>query len=410
MRGIIQVNGTDPVIGEFAVDYKMIEIKKRESQDVVYIAKSYDVVKDIVFFSLIDASYHFKKDYNPEEIIVHTNRKLSGMFPYKFGRRYEAIDNFDLFKDKQVVKEKKRFAGTSTLNYTFGLEFETSLGCIPEDQCYIDGLIPLRDGSISAPEYSTVVLNGSEGINLLYQQLKNLRQYTTFNKECSLHMHFGGYPVQPEYIFTLYSLFVLLERNIVSLTNKWVFNTSRYKRSGKDYCISMNREIYHNFDDLYRSMVGINFYGDLTQPHPCDRNHEAKWNIHSRYKSLNLINMVCYKNPKTVEFRFLRPTYNFSKIYTWILIFNAILKYSEYLTKQYGGLSTSAIEDLFYERKVVMSIRDIIRQVYTPKLALRIEKNIDKLALVRNLQYDNGDYIGENTTFEDSIMKDEYIL
>ena len=46
------------------------------------------------------------------------------------------------------------------------------IGYIPQEICYRDGLIPLRDGSISGLEYSTVILKGNKGINLLQQQVE----------------------------------------------------------------------------------------------------------------------------------------------------------------------------------------------------------------------------------------------
>ena len=48
--------------------------------------------------------------------------------------------------------------------------------------------------------------------------------------------------------------------------------------------------------------------------------------------------MLCYEGPKTIEFRFLRPTFNFTKVYTWLLVFNAILKTAEEWTTKYGAL------------------------------------------------------------------------
>ena len=78
-----------------------------------------------------------------------------------------------------------------------GFEFETSAGIIPEEIALRDGLVPLRDGSISGLEYSSVVLTpDNDGLSLLKQQLETLRQYTSFNKECALHIHFGKFPMK----------------------------------------------------------------------------------------------------------------------------------------------------------------------------------------------------------------------
>ena len=115
------------------------------------------------------------------------------------------------------------------LKYTFGLEFETSMGYIPEDICFRDGLIPLRDGSISGLEYSTVVLNGNDGLSLLKQELESLKEYTAFNKECSLHIHLGGFPLDPNAIIRAQTLCRLLEKDISQLVPSLTFRSSEYE-------------------------------------------------------------------------------------------------------------------------------------------------------------------------------------
>ena len=109
-----------------------------------------------VYFSPI----HFDNDFILAEQLI----KGYGDFPYILTRKYEAVENFDAFNGKQEIKDRETlYPLAKYLKYTFGLEFETSQGYVPEDVCYRDGLIPLRDGSITGPEYSTVVLKGGEG-------------------------------------------------------------------------------------------------------------------------------------------------------------------------------------------------------------------------------------------------------
>ena len=68
---------------------------------------------------------------------------------------------------------------------------------------------------------------------------------------------------------------------------------------------------------MYRYFVGRNFYGSFMQAHPQDKERKRKWNVQNRYFWCNFINALCYKVNKTIEFRFLRPTYNFKKILVW---------------------------------------------------------------------------------------------
>ena len=81
-------------------------------------------------------------------------------------------------------------------------------------------------------------MKGNSGLNLLSQQLETLKKYTSFNKECSLHIHFGGYPLEDKALFRLYQVCLYLQENgeLSKILPPFTFETSRYKDSGKDYC------------------------------------------------------------------------------------------------------------------------------------------------------------------------------
>lgn len=237
--------------------------------------------KGELLFSKYDGLYFSPINYSESEIFYNLHRKGNGTYPFRINQEYEAITHFDAFKNKQqLVIPEEHYQLSDYINYTFGLEFETSQGYIPEDICYRDGLIPLRDGSITAPEYSTIVLEGNSGIALLQQQLETLKKYTNFNKECSLHVHLGNYPLTPQTIFNLYSTCKALERELKSMLPDWTFTTSNYKENGKEYCKLLRN--YRDFDNMYQSLVGIEFFGDFTQAHPRDVDRRHKWNVPTR--------------------------------------------------------------------------------------------------------------------------------
>lgn len=238
-----------------------------------------DLENDIVFANYL-GYYIIKNEYSPADITQYVMSYGHGGFPYHFDRRYEAAESFGIFAGQQKIVDEKQYTLSKYLHYSFGIEFETSMGYIPENICFRDGLIPLRDGSISGLEYSTVVLSGNDGLNLLKQQCESLDKYTFFNKECSLHMHFGGYPLDPKAIFILYNLCCSLELDIKQHTPQYTFNTARYKESGKDYCKELPR--FATFNSLYEGIANQRFFGDLCQPHPCDPDRQRKWECHSR--------------------------------------------------------------------------------------------------------------------------------
>ena len=353
----------------------------------------YELLKDVLVYSSSKGCYISTVDYPVENFLVEQYQKGMGRFPYTFSRRYEAIESFNIFEGRQKVINPESFDITPYLHYTFGLEFETSMGYVPENLCFRDGLIPLRDGSISGLEYSTVVLGGDEGLSLLKQQVKTLKKYTAFNKECSLHIHLGGFPLNPDAIYRAYLICKSLEEEIEHMVPPLTFKSGQYKENGKDYCMKLRT--YRNFNQMYEHLVGRRFFGSFTQPHPLDLNREAKWRIPTRYYAVNFINLLCYNVNKTIEFRFLRPTYQFNKILLWLTIFNAILKYAEDITnmQSYRGVS----------------LGDVIRHVYPAEIANKVWNGVTRLRILVTNQVSNGDYIGRDIEFEDELFRNYLI-
>lgn len=352
----------------------------------------YDNLKDILIYDNNEGIYISKINLKEKDIPKYTLLKGNGDYPYHFARRYEAVEHFELFEGRQKVLKEIDLDIEKHIKYSFGLEFETSMGYIPENLCFRDGLIPLRDGSISGLEYSTVVLKGNEGISLLHQQLSTLRKFTAFNKECSLHIHFGGFPLKEDTIFRLFTICRALEPTIRRITPKYTFCSAKYKKNGKDYCKLLPP--FTDFNDLYRSLVGRNFFGSFTMPHPNDVDREAKWRIPTRYFWVNFINALCYSVNKTIEFRFLRPSYNFEKILIWIYILNAILRIAE--------------EDIPFDTARKMSLGHIIDSIYPKDLSKYIKEGIVKLEVLAINQYKNDDPIGRDVEFERALFKESF--
>lgn len=331
------------------------------------------------------SGYYYSTINLPDEIIRECFIKGQGDFPYNFPKKYEALESFQIFKNKQVIANPHTVPFAEHLHYTFGLEFETSEGYIPEDICFQDGLIPLRDGSISGLEYSTVILNGEQGLNLLEQQLKHLKKYTNFNKECSLHVHMGGFPLDADKLYRLYALCKYLEPDILKYVPRLTFKTAEYKANQKDYCKRLPS--FECFEDLYAGLVGTKFFGDFYQAHPNDIARKAKWNVPTRYYWLNLVNALCYTVNKTVEFRFLRPTFSFEKITLWLFILNGILLYAE-SSNRYTNYLT-----------------EVIDKVYPEPVAKYVKDGLNKLSLVTSNQDANGDYIGADILSEQQLFE-----
>lgn len=344
---------------------------------------------------------------SPKDILSHKLIRGQGNFPYQFCKHYEAVESFHLFKDAQRVLEEVEYPLSKHLGYTFGLEFETSMGYIPQEKCFRDGLIPLRDGSITGIEYSSVVLEGNRGLNLLKQELDTLKEYTKFNKECALHIHMGGFPVDPTAIYALYSLWYIVERDLLRrrLVPELSFSTGEYKANHKDYCNMLSGKAT-SFEKLFEIITGKKYLGSLVQPHPADVEKRAKWNIKTRYYGLNLVNMLCYKGPKTVEFRFLRPSFNFRKITLWLYILNAILKQAEKLAKEWQETNHSDTKDMisWVVNEKYKGLNRILEDQYDSETYSHLIDGLNLLKMSVDAQSANGDRCGRDTEFEDELF------
>ena len=347
---------------------------------------SYESLKDYLGFDYLQGCYVIGNDVN--EHYFPFGREI---FPYNLDTHtYNTKFVEHLFKGRQLLKDQLEFKYINELPYTFGLEFETAGGFLPQHRLYELGLIPLRDGSITGIEFSTVVLKDNCGLNLLKQQMSELNERTIFDKDCSLHVHFGNFKLDGEVLLMVNNLFC--SSNISNYLPQLTFSTHLYKSNKeKNYC-DMNQK-YASFASMYAELVGRNFYGDFNQPHPRDINGTRKWNIHSRYKAVNFINALCYKSPKTIEFRILRPTYNFDKVLGWLFIFSAFIKYAElnYTNNKY----------LLRNR---IPVEQIVQAVYSPELANILCDFLKMSHRVVDTQESVGDGFGMRVDIEDKVI------
>lgn len=327
--------------------------------------------------------------------------------------------NFTKFEELQQLK---------SLKYTFGLEYETSKGFIPEEKCFQNGLIPVYDGSINGLEYTSIVLNNNTITTLLRKQLEDLSLYTEFNRDCSLHIHCGGYPVNIEAVYTLYLICLSIENDLTLYNCPAVFNTDLYKQTGKNYCKAYKEKLsYTEFCKAMSDGISTSLT-NLYNQHPSDNAGEHKWNIKFRYFWVNFINILFFDRNKTVEFRFLRPTYNFNKIMGWIYIFNAILSYAEIesinLKKDYDNYKRKKIEaekpivsswSTYYNRHItkINTLQQILIKVYSnnPKLLKQLLNFLSTLHSQHAHEQSINDYSGEyENTSNSSLFLTDFTL
>lgn len=263
----------------------------------------------------------------------------------------KVINTYNNTLDESTAEDKLL---ASFIPYSLGLEFETSNGNIPERSIYGLGLIPLKDGSITNYEYTTIPLQGSKGINSIRKICEELTNRCTMDYKCSFHLHLGGLNYTAENTIASYKLFYYLQDELLSLFP--LYKTEDYKITEKNYCKKLNafpnlfqdnKSTLDKFNTVLGFLNSFKPYCNVLNSdakvfnldqetinnlnHLIDPDNNAKWNVYSRYFLVNL-NPFVY-GPRTIENRLHTPTFNQTKILSWILINTAILNYIDLNSK-----------------------------------------------------------------------------
>lgn len=347
-QGIIGVNGEEVIYGYFTRnDLYNVRVILKDMNEKIAIASNVlgylfrERKSDGTFYhiSLLEA--------NKFSQLRAISREIKESFPYDSkGSIARVTKSFETYYKPVVCMNALRI-GPALKDYTFGLEFETTAGIIPNNKLNFLPLIPLRDGSISGIEYATIPLQGTIGLQALIDSVDELKRRTSYSDECSLHLHIGGMPRTVEFILAFYKTISLLQNDIFAmfpLYKKYNFGVKRKNYSAPfpfeeinfkmDPVIQWNdkKALAKNFEPLFTYLSGgirfEEFNSNLDQigGHPQDPQGNQKWNIKHRYSFVNLIPLI-FGNHQTIEFRIHTPTYDINKIVNFLLINVFIIDY-----------------------------------------------------------------------------------
>ena len=390
-QGIVDKDSSGKYIyGAFVVDHsKNISVNILGSSgetrtQVVFMNK--DLMGDTIFFNKNLGVYEDRVNMKP--VLKSLDNLLAntigyGNYDYTFSQEYSSSKHLETFLNTPRDLTKLSYQPSINKedlaqfgNLSFGLEFETAMGKISQKDCFNLGLIPLKDGSIKGIEYTTIPMQGEDGFKLLINQIKLLQKSAMFDKDCSLHLHLGGFPIESRSIWALYKLLLVIEPRIAEIMPKWAFNTARFKSKQKDYCLPLKK--FSSFEEYYSYCSGdrLRFDGNLRYPHPLDEEDRAKWNIHARYVWANLINLLFKHKGKTAEFRVHAPTFNIQKIINWMFICAGILHYA---IKHKDTLLASRVSSMS------LTLEDLISAVYTRRIQEQLISYINQRKAFFNL-------------------------
>ena len=242
------------------------------------------------------------------------------------------------------AREMEKYFG----DLTFGLEIELQQGCLPDNLRNRFGAVICRDGSLNGgAEIVSVPLSGAKGLQTAVDLANALKNRSTIDLNCSLHIHFGNFRTDKLFIIALYRLSRCIQNELFTMFPYYKTEPNGYKQ--KNYTkklLKLNiNSLKSNSKDDYELYIQdswaklFNFYSEgkisledfnkKTRQHPIQR----KWEQKNRYFYMNFMNLF-FGHRHTMEARLHSGTTNSHKIINWLFICAAIIKYTEKYTKE----------------------------------------------------------------------------
>lgn len=347
IKGVVDIINDELIIGNFNNNQKYSKIIDKNNNSF-YLFDSENFKGNREYREQLSSGnfYHISKlpSYKFNNIIFPSK-------DYKHGLPYDSkgiiennLKNYNENYNPKILTNIKTYSPLLE-DLTFGLEFETTKGFVPDRILNKYGLIPLRDGSISGIEYVTVPMEGEKGLQCTSDILTILKERTEYNDDtCSLHLHLGNIPRTKEFILAFFKIGMKIQDEMFQMFP--LYKKYNYHIKNKNYSAPLptfeilsqldssidSNNIDINFGVLYKYLsmgqdfktVGNNL--DNVISHPADPNGNQKWNIRPRYLLYNVIPLL-FGNKQTIEFRIHTPTYDINKIMPFIFMNSLIVNF-----------------------------------------------------------------------------------
>ena len=382
-KGIIKINEVgQPVIGYFEENNKKYTISIFIGEDELTGIKGFitletyphKVVKIKVQNSKIaeklGSPYYYGKEQNNfvsykildnvEEDYLHfllQENNTSTNFLNKYGYCYSLNDHSsstissiinsvtEAVVPKLTNKHKQIYNLISPLS--FGVELETSSGIIPERSVWETGFIPLKDGSISGYEFTSIPFVNEVGIKALQDLSNTAIRNCEINKFCSMHLHIGNFNFSKAETVAFYMLSYHLQQEMFDFVPPYkrdeTYFASKNDGVAKDHCkplrgLGLYSGIEQSIDEQFQQVMNF-----VVPPNHNDGAN--KWNKKSRYFWVNMLPFMT--DGQTIEFRLHEPTLNYEKILLWLLICSAMVKYTKKHTNFILSKNKISLSDIF---------------------------------------------------------------
>lgn len=334
-------------------EFENVIVKEKDGS--INIAKNSKILENNLKYRemLSDGIYYHISLVNAQSLVrkIDVSLRLKESLDYSIGdnlsfamKKYEEANSKKL---EEVISPYDNFIIKCMKDYTFGLEFESIKGIVPNRICLKHGLVPLRDGSIPGLEYATIPLKQEKGIINLKQICKELEKRVSYDETCSLHLHLGNIPREPAFLIAFFKVVLGLQDEIFELFPIYKKYNFGFKR--KSYTKPFNTfyflesflkgadqtTINNNMDVLLKFLTDggydfSNYDYDMQNIdcHPSDPKNKSKWNVIARYHFINLIPII-FGNKKTIEFRIHGPSHDYYKITSFMILCVAMIEYAK---------------------------------------------------------------------------------
>ena len=304
----------------------------------------------------------------------------------EFDNQWRETDRHSMAEGIKWGFKSPTFRKTFGMQYTFGVEIETSDGCIV-DHGHNEGdfnLSAVYDGSISGPEYVTGKLIGDAGLNHLANIVEAINSCCYVDKQCGMHIHIGGPVYNRRMQLLMLKLGYMIQNEIYLMMPP---SRRRNGKLGRDveihgysyrYCLELPKTCNNlkfnktSMKHLARLMCGQKEFNKVYNKklaHP--NGHYNSF----RYHWLNLVN-TSFKGINTAEFRPHSATTNYTKIYNWLLICMSFVNFVENNMRRVYT-SRMDLNPITLDEIIKFSVKD-----YYPTLSKYIKerklKNYDK--------------------------------
>lgn len=369
-KGIVNFNKEVPIFGYYTPNpYKNCLVRTYNYGSVECI--SADIIPVTYYIENISHGYwHYIHGLDSSTIRKFQEKKLA---LDRSRNSYNAEDNPETYKNAVklyesspiVIDRDLLLASKYIKGITFGAEFETINGTLPQHIQNSYGVIICRDGSIRdnngnyPPEYVTVPYSGAKGLQSLRNLSKEIAKRSEIDIKCSYHLHIGGIVIDRVFMVSLFKLALKIQNDVFKMFPYYKTDPAGIKQ--KNYCKKLpnilstytasndfNTYINDTYVDVFTFLSG-GIKSDVEFNRQNRRNPwgEGKWNIKTRYYWLNFINLV-FSPRNTVEFRLHTPTLNGHKVINWLFMCNAIVRFAEKYPKRCISNKKVTFEDVLY--------------------------------------------------------------